>query len=457
MRSEILSQENNVVSIKLEFETEEFAKGVEKAIKDLSSKINVPGFRKGHVPRKVLEMKFGRDALYAEAIEDMLPDAIQEIVKDYDLDLIDEPHVKIEKMEEGSPVDVRLSFEVTPEVTLPEFQAISVERPVAVVSDETVTETVKEIRVQNSTLSPVEDRPAAEHNVVDVEYYTVVLSGEGKEERHGPDTAPLDLEQPSVRSEIRAAILGKNIGESASVDIQVEEDYQDKKVAGRTIRYELTVKEIKEKILPELNPEFFKKVLQKECETEEAFFEEIKSRILEKIRSDNQSKAEFDALAKVSELSALSLPETLISRQIAAMKKEDEENIQKNRNMSVEEMLAEASTTKEEYENSLRKQAEEIVRRTLVLDKVADEMAITVEKEDFETEMQTLAASYNIDVQRLVEGLFKDEKRVLETANRIKYKKTVKAIMNAIQVIDTEPAEKPAAGTEKEAETETAE
>lgn len=446
MRSEILSQENNVVSIKLEFEASEFAQGVEKAIKDLSTKVNIAGFRKGHVPRKVMEMRFGRQAIYAEAIEAMLPDAIEQIVKDYDLDLIDEPHVSIEKMEEGSPVDVRLTFEVSPEVVLPEVSAVTVHRPVASVADEIVSGTIEDIRAQNAEHSPVENVPVAENHVLDIEYHTVVLLDEGKQERHGPDSTTLDLGQPSVRTEIREALLGAKKGEFRTADVQVEENYQDPKVAGRTVRYELTVNEIKEKVLPEMTPDFFKKILRSDCETEELFREEIKKRILEKIASEIQGKAEFDALQGISDLSQLTVPETLISRQMTAMKKEDEENIKKSRNMSLEEMLSEASTTMEEYEKNIREQAETIVRRSLVLDKVADEMGITVEKEDFEAEMQTLASSYKIDAQRLVEGLFKDEKRLMEIANRIKYKKTMKAIMNTVQIDETEPAaeEKPA-------------
>lgn len=446
MRSEMLSQENNVVSIKLEFEAPEFVQGVEKAIKDLSTKVNIAGFRKGRVPRKVMEMRFGRQAIYAEAIEEMLPAAIEQIVKDYDLDLINEPHVSIEKMEEGSPVDIRLTFEVTPEVTLPELSAITAHRPVASVADDVVSGTVDKIRAQNAEHSAVEGVSITENHVVDIEYSTVVLQDEGKQEQHGPESATLDLSLPSIRTEIRDALLGATQGESRTTDIQVEENYQDPHVAGRTVQYKLTVKEIKEKVLPEMTPDFFKKILGSDCETEEAFREEIKKRILEKISSENQGKAEFDALQSISDLSQLVVPETLISRQMAIMKKEDEENIKRSRNMSLEEMLAEASTTMEEYEKNIREQAEAIVRRSLVLDKVAEEMGITVEKEDFEAEMQTLASSYNIDAQRLVEGLFKDEKRLMEIANRIKYKKTMKGIMNTVQIDETEPAaeEKPA-------------
>ena len=257
MRSEMLSQEKNVLSMKVEFEPAEFAKNVDLAAKELASKVNIPGFRKGHAPRKILEMRFGKQAIFAEALEKMLPDAIETIVKDYELDLIDEPDVKIDTMEEGSPVEITMTFEVTPEITLPDLKEIMVERAVAVVNDETLDKTIEEIKVQNSTLAPVENREISPSDTVEIEYFTAVAGDDGEEERHGPDTTTLDLNQSSVRTEIRDALLGKKAGEAAEASVLVEEDYPEKNLVGKTLRYEMTVKTVKERILPELETEFF--------------------------------------------------------------------------------------------------------------------------------------------------------------------------------------------------------
>ncbi|GAB1400125.1 trigger factor [Aminivibrio sp.] len=439
MRSELISQEKNIVTIKAEFEEKEFAKNVQKAVNELSSKVSVPGFRKGHTPRKILEMRFGKQALYAEALETMLPEAIDSIVKDYEMDLIGEPDVTIDKMEEGAPVEITLTFETTPEVVLPELSEITVDRTIPQVDEKTVDETIEEIRTRNAALSPVTDRPIEGKDVVDIEYYTVVpASEETEEERHGPDTAPLDLVDGNIRREILDALVGKNIGDVVPVEVDIQEDYPEQNLAGKSIRYEMTVKDVKEKIPPEMNSEFFKKILQQECEDSAAFREEVKKRILERMTAENQSQAEYSAVEKVTELAQLDVPESLIARQIEAMKKEDAERIEKSKNMTLEEFLEEAGTTQEEYGENIRKQAEGIVRRSLVLDKIAEKLGITVEREDFAVEMSKLAATYQIDADRLVNSLFKDEKRLVEMANSIKYKKTVKALMDIIQINDTE-------------------
>jgi len=437
MRSEIISQEGNIVSIKLILEAEEFIKGVEKAVKTLSSKVNIAGFRKGHVPRKILEMRLGRQDIYAEAVEDMLPEAIRQVVKDYDLDLIDEPNVRIDTMEEGAPVEVLLTFEVIPEVVLPDIAEIVVKRPPAMVEEKSVSDTIEEIRVQNATLSTVEGASVADDHVVEIEYVTLVIGEDAKTEEHGPESATLDMSLPSVRQEIKAALLGAEKDGARTAEISVEDDYPDAKVAGRTVRYEITVKEIKEKVLPEMEPDFFEKILGSDYKTEEAFREEIKKRIFDKVSADINAKAELDALDSVSEMSTVTVPETLISRQMALMKREDEENLKQSRGITLEEMLTEASASMEEYEKNIREQASGIVRRSLVLDKVAEERGVSVEKEDFEGEMQSLATSYNIDAKRLVEGLYRDEKRLMELANRIKYKKTIKEIMNTVKIDET--------------------
>ena len=439
MRSELISQEKNIVTIKAEFEEKEFAKNVQKAVNELSSKVSVPGFRKGHTPRKILEMRFGKQALYAEALETMLPEAIDSIVKDYEMDLIGEPDVTIDKMEEGAPVEITLTFETTPEVVLPELSEITVDRTIPQVDEKTVDETIEEIRTRNAALSPVTDRPIEGKDVVDIEYYTVVpASEETEEERHGPDTAPLDLVDGNIRREILDALVGKNIGDVVPVEVDIQEDYPEQNLAGKSIRYEMTVKDVKEKIPPEMNSEFFKKILQQECEDSAAFREEVKKRILERMTAENQSQAEYSAVEKVTELAQLDVPESLIARQAEAMKKEDAERIEKSKNMTLEEFLEEAGTTQKEYGENIRKQAEGIVRRSLVLDKIAEKLGITVEREDFAVEMSKLAATYQIDADRLVNSLFKDEKRLVEMANSIKYKKTVKALMDIIQINDTE-------------------
>lgn len=442
----MLSHEKNMVAIRVEFDQDEFHSGMDKTCAELSHKVSVPGFRKGHIPKKILEMRLGKEAIRVETLESMLPKAIDQVVQDHGLDLIDEPKVQVDSLDEDAPVAVTLTFEVSPEVVLPDISQIAVERKEASVSEESVDQAIRELRLQASTLSAVEDRPAGEDDLVDIEYHTIIWGPESEEERHGPDTTTIDLMQPSIHQEIRQTLLEKNKGDTAVAEVHVGEDYSDKNLAGKTMRYEMTVTDIRKRILPEMNQDFFSKVLQKECADEESFRTEVRTRLLERVQEEHQARAEYDAVEKVTAMAALEVPETLIGRQETAMKREDEERARRTKDMTLDQLLEASSLPREEYDKNIRGQAEAIVRRSLVLDKVAEERQVTVEKEDFEAEMAALASAYQIDAERLVKSLFKDENRMIEMANKIKYRKTVAAIMEAVQITDGAPGQQEAPG-----------
>lgn len=135
MKTELLGQEKNKVRIKVEFEVEEFSKNFETVLREIAQKVNFPGFRKGHAPRRIIEMRFGRENLYGEALEKMVPDAIAQIVDDYDLETIATPTLEVETIRDGEPPLLTLTFEVLPEVVLPNLEEIEVEKTIASVSD----------------------------------------------------------------------------------------------------------------------------------------------------------------------------------------------------------------------------------------------------------------------------------------------------------------------------------
>ena len=193
MRSELVSQEKNFVTIKVELEVTEFQKSINMTVRELTQKINVPGFRKGKVPRNILEMRVGKEGILIEALESIMPDTIDQIVKDYELDLIDQPEMEIEKLEEGKDVLLTLTFEVAPEVKLPELETIEIEKLKVNVTDEMVDEAIKNMQKQNAEHEKV-DRAVEDDDVVEIEYVTNVLDEEGEIiKSHEPATVNVDL------------------------------------------------------------------------------------------------------------------------------------------------------------------------------------------------------------------------------------------------------------------------
>lgn len=438
MRSELLSQEKNFVTIKAEFDAKEFQESVNKAVRELSQKMNVPGFRRGRVPRNILEMRLGKEGIYAEALESLIPEAIDQIVQDYDLDLIAEPELNVDKIEEGSNVSITLKFEVTPEVELPNLEEIEIEKLKVNVTDAMVEESIKTMRKQNAELETVQ-RPAKQSDVVTIGYITSVLGAEGNVEKsHEEADANVDLELNELRIEIKDALIGCETGEKVSATVKVEEDYSDKSIAGKEVRYDMTIKEIKEKKEPELNEAFFEKMLGESVADEATFRREVRKHLENRLIQESDTMAENMAIAKVSETAKVELPETLIRRQMEGTKKKDAEEAQKRFQKSMSDVLQASGMSPEEYEEKIRKQAEVVVLQYLVLDALARDFDISVEKSDFEEELAPLATAYKLSTDNLLRAVFKDQNRIMEMGNRIRYRKTVKELLNRVIVRDVE-------------------
>ncbi len=451
MRSELVSQEKNFVTIKVEIEADEFQKEVNKAVRNLSQKANIPGFRKGRVPRKILEMRLGKEGLLFEALESYMPAAIDQIVQDYELDLIDQPELKVDKMEEGSDVLVTLIFEVTPEVELPDLETIEIEKLKVNVTDEMVDEAIKNMQKQNAELENV-DRASEDEDVVEVEYVTSVLDEDGSVlKSHDPATADVDLGLQELRAEVKEALKGHVSGDSVSATVNVEKDYSDPEVAGKQVRYDMTVKQVKVKKYPELDAAFFEKMLGKAVDNEAAFREEVKNRLIDRMTQESDSMAESAAVVKVAELATVELPETLVKRQIEHIQKEDAENAQKRFQKSMNDVLAESGMNQEEYDNRVKEQAEKTVRQYLVLDALSGDFEVSIEKADFESEVAPLATAYNVSSDNILKAIFKDQNRVMEMGNRIRYKKTTKALLEKIKINEVDKLT-PAKAEEEKAE-----
>ncbi len=232
MRTELLGQEKNIVKIKLEIEASEFTKALNRALNELSMQVNIPGFRKGKAPRKILEMRFGRDAIYNEALEKLMPDEIRKIVDDYDLEPIDTPSLNVtEKIEEGKNVLCELVFEVRPEVELPEIDGLEIEKVTGEVTDEAVDRLAKRIRIQLAEVKPTE-RAIQDGDLVDLELTIKVINPDGTEAAEQPKPEPshekINLADETIRPQVREALIGKSKGDEVTAEFDVEENHSDR-------------------------------------------------------------------------------------------------------------------------------------------------------------------------------------------------------------------------------------
>jgi len=434
MRTELLGQEKNIVRVKVEFEPAEFMANLNEIIRDVAQKANIPGFRKGHIPRKIIEMRIGRNNLHKEALEKMLPEALKKITEDYALDMMNTPSLKIDDIREGEPVTCELVIEVMPEVELPELEGIEVERLIQEVTDEALDTMTASFRERLATLSPV-DRPAGEKDVVSASFVTRILNPDGSEEPASePAPSSIDLAEPSVRAEVRDALLGKSKGDEANAEFEIEQDYRDASLAGKKIRYDIKVDDVNEKILPDMGPEFFKKVMNIDIDTETDFRQEMRKRLLEHQENEETIRVSEKAIDAIVSRSKLDVPDSLMERQSTRIKEQDADDIKQRYDISMDAYLSQVSINSAQYEQVVRGKADAALRRTLVLDEIGKKFGVEVKREELEAEISRLAVLHGVERAKMRSHYYKDEANMSRLSNKLFYDKVSKLILENIKI-----------------------
>ena len=452
MKTEILSQEKNLVEAKAQFTAEEVTKAVERTYKKISKQANIKGFRKGKIPRRTLELYFPKESVYAETIENLIPDAIDKMIEEYELKLITEPEVKPGEIKDGEDFEVTVKFEVTPQFDLPDLEEIEVEKTVYETTDEMVEEQVKRIVESRAEVVPTyEDRPLTKDDYASVKYDTFVYYEDGSEKKaeEGQKTE-IFLGADTMRPEVVEAIVGKVPGDSVSIELPIEGEEAKKDHAVKS-RYEIEILGIMKKTAPELTDELVAEITQSKHKTVDDFKEEIRKQL--QTAAENQSKENLkDTIVnKIAGLVEVEIPQTLVDRQKDSIKKQQAERIKRENNMTMDDFFEKSGMSKEGYDTELETAARNIVKRALVLEAVAEANDIEWTPDELTQEIASIARMSGIDPKKLQDYVYGDRDRLFEMAEKIRNRKTLDYLVTAVKV--TEVPEKKAEETvEKEAE-----
>lgn len=452
MKTEILSQEKNLVEAKAQFTAEEVTKAVESTYKKISKQANIKGFRKGKIPRRTLELYFPKESVYAETIENLIPDAIDKMIEEYELKLITEPEVKPGEIKDGEDFEVTVKFEVTPQFDLPDLEEIEVEKTVYETTDEMVEEQVKRIVESRAEVVPTyEDRPLTKDDYASVKYDTFVHYEDGSEKKaeEGQKTE-IFLGADTMRPEVVEAIVGKVPGDSVSIELPIEGEEAKKDHAVKS-RYEIEILGIMKKTAPELTDELVAEITQSKHKTVDDFKEEIRKQL--QTAAENQSKENLkDTIVnKIAGLVEVEIPQTLVDRQKDSIKKQQAERIKRENNMTMDDFFEKSGMSKEGYDTELETAARNIVKRALVLEAVAEANDIEWTPDELTQEIASIARMSGIDPKKLQDYVYGDRDRLFEMAEKIRNRKTLDYLVTAVKV--TEAPEKKAEETvEKEAE-----
>ena len=449
MRTELLGQEKNIVRIKLEIEASEFTKALNKTLTELSQKASIPGFRKGHIKRSVLEMRFGRDAIYNEALDKIMPEQIKQMIDDYELDPLDSPEFKLDaKIEEGKDVTGEVVFEVRPEVTLPDVDSMEIEKVISVVDDAAVDKLAKRIQIQLADIKPA-DRPVQDGDLVDVELTIRTINEDGSDtaDQPKPNTNPekINLADETIRQQVREALIGKNKGDEVSVVFDVELGHSDRALAGKRVRYTMKVTEVSEYVLPEINEEFFKNVFGENTDIKDndtfraRLRKDLESEVAETSRTDLQSRA----VEMVMNASTVEIPDNLIERQAHSMRHDDEHWAQDN-NISLDEAYGlDTEEGRKGYEKLLHDRAEAAVKNVLVMDAAAKKYDVHLEQEDLDAEFERRADQLNVSKGFVAKFFYENRQQLDRLVDELRWGKIADALISHMTVKEVSQLSQP--------------
>lgn len=438
MSSKILKKEKNVVSIEFTVTKEQFEDAVNKAYLKVKNNINVQGFRKGKAPKHIIEKKYGKSIFYDDAFDIAVQEEYPKAVEELNLDVIDSPKVDVTKFEEGEDLVFTAEVEVMPEVELPEYKGIEVEKTEIKVSEEDVEREIKSIQEKNSRLVEVEDRAVENGDFLTIDYAGFV--GEEQFEGGTAENQSLEIGSNTFIPGFEEQLIGKNKGEEVQVNVTFPEEYHSEDLKGKDAVFNVTIHEIKTKELPEIDDEFAKDV--SEFDTLDELKADTKANLEKKASDQTKVANDNNVVTKIVNEATVEIPEILIKREIDYLARNYEQQF-RQQGFVGKEYDDIINNFVNQYKESARAQAEFNVKAELVLEAIMKKENIAVSDDEINNEALEVAKQYKVEEDRLEafkESLLNSSKSYIEET--LKKRKAMDLLVeNAVFV---EPKEVPA-------------
>lgn len=381
--------EKNLGVLEVEVEADRVAAALDKAFNKVAKKANVPGFRKGKVPRPIFEARYGVEALYQDAIDILLPEVYTEAVDQTDIFPVDRPEVEIDQFAKGEVFKFKAKVTVKPEVTLGEYKGVEVPVQKVEVSDEELDAELKRLQERHAELSVIDEGSAENGDIAVIDFDGSVdgvpFEG-GQAERYS-----LELGSGTFIPGFEEQVVGMATGDFKDVEVTFPETYHAEELAGKKAVFKVKVHEIKRKQLPELDDEFAKDV--SEFETLAEYKEDLKKQLLSRKEQEAKGNKEAAVVDKVAANAEVEIPQAMIDSEIQNMMR-DFDNRLRNQGMNLEMFLSFSGQTTADLQEQMKDDAEKRVRNNLVLEQIAKEENIEVTEEDINKELEVMAESY---------------------------------------------------------------
>ncbi|MDQ0196249.1 trigger factor [Paenibacillus wynnii] len=381
--------EKNLGVLEVEVEVERVTAALDKAFNKVVKKANVPGFRKGKVPRAIFESRFGVESLYQDAIDILLPEAYGEAIDETDIFPVDRPEVDVEQFAKGQPFIFKAKVTVKPEVKLGEYKGLEVPVQKAEVTEDELNAELTRLQERHAELVVIEDEVAANGDITVIDFDGsidgVQFEG-GQAERHS-----LELGSNSFIPGFEEQVVGMGVGDLKDVEVTFPETYHAENLAGKVAVFKVKLHEIKRKQLPALDDEFAKDV--SEFDTLEEYKADLKQQLESRKQDELKGTRENAVVDKAAANAEIEIPEAMIDSEVQNMVR-DFDNRLRQQGMNMDMFLSFSGQTREDLQNQMKGDAEKRVRNNLVLEVIAKTENIEVSEEEITQELATMAEAY---------------------------------------------------------------
>ena len=409
MSLQVENMEKNMAKLTIEVSAEELEKAIQGAYLKQRNKISVPGFRKGKVPRQMIEKMYGVGIFYEDAANALIPTAYGKAYDECELDIVSQPKVEVVQLEKGKPFIFTAEVAVKPEVTLGEYKGLSVDKVSNRVTAKEVDAKLEEEQKKNARTVVVEDRAVQDGDevVLDFEGFVDGVAFEGGK----GENYPLTIGSGSFIPGFEEQLIGAEAEKEVEVNVTFPEEYHSEDLAGKAAVFKCTVHEIKAKELPELDDEFAAEV--SEFDTLDAYKADIKAKIKEQKIADGNRKKEDQAVEKAVANATMEIPEAMIDTQVNQMAQDFAQRIQQQ-GLSMERYFQFTGMTAESMMEELRPQAVKRIETRLVLEAIAKAENIEITDERIDEELAKMAEAYKMEVEKLKEFMGENEKEQMK-------------------------------------------
>ena len=410
MSLQVENLEHNMAKLTITVSAEEVEKALQAAYLKQRSKISLPGFRKGKVPRQMIEKMYGPEVFYDEAANHMISEAYGKAYDECELEIASQPTIDVVQLEKGNDFIFTAEVAVKPEVKLGEYKGLKVDKVSTRVMQKEVDEEIEKERERNARTVEVTDRAVQDKDIVTLDFEGFV-DGVAFEGGKG-ENYPLTIGSGAFIPGFEEQLIGAEIDKETEVKVTFPEEYQAKELAGKEAVFKCTVHEIKAKELPELDDEFASEVSE-EAETLEDYKAEVKAKIKERKENEGKEKKENQAVEQAVANAEIDLPAPMVDLQAKQMADDFARRIMQQ-GMSVEQYFQFTGLNEEKMMEELKPQAEKRIRTRLVLEAIVAAENIEVSDERLDEELQKMADSYQMEVEKLKEFMGENEKKQMK-------------------------------------------